>query len=151
MPARRVTAVAPALGLAVLALAACTTEDTPPLVFGQHQVLGVNIGTGATGTVPNLTLGFQAYDIAIVPVVDYDANGDPELLTATDAKDDGSQTEDTFSVLGQFDVQSQATDGRVGLGKFFATGFAARNLASGFAAQLGNQPVGGGTSAGPDN
>lgn len=50
-------------------------------------------------------------------------------------------TRDTFSVFGQFELDSKSQPSGVGLGKFFATGFAARKLADGFAERLKNANV----------
>ena len=45
---------------------------------------------------------------------------------------------DAFSVLGQFELVTEGQQAKVGLGKFFATGLAARRLADGFASALSN-------------
>ena len=50
----------------------------------------------------------------------------------------GAEAKDAFSVLGQFEVDSNGRQVEVGLGKFFATGLAAQKLADGFACKLGN-------------
>ncbi len=62
--------------------------------------------------------------------------------TATNANLRANCTRDTFSVFGQFELNGEAQPAGVGLGKFFATGFAARKLADGFAERLKNANVG---------
>jgi hypothetical protein len=128
------------------ALAGCATDPgrNMPLVFGQTQTLGISIGTSTTDPGVDLTLGFKARDIAVVPVTVVQADGGSTLIKSTAT--DGYQ--DAFSVLGQFEASAkgEGTGATAGLGKFFATGMAAKKLADGFAGKLSGQacptPVG---------
>ena len=115
-------------------LSACTaTNPNMPLIFGQSHTVGVSIGGSAIDQGVELTLGYKDKDIAIVPVTVKQADGSSTSVKSTAG--DGHQ--DALSVLGQFELNSDAKQGEVGLGKFFATGLAAKRLADGFAHKLG--------------
>jgi hypothetical protein len=137
-------------------LSGCSTSDNLPLVFMQTTTVGISASATAAQAAPDLTLGYRDVDVAIVPVV----AGGHSVRGVSPAGADGTPTDspippvqvaatlsnaggkspaytDALSVFGQFTVNtgqgSNATTPTVGLGKFFATGLAARNLASGFA------------------
>lgn len=109
--------------LLVSATNACAGDT--PLVFGQALTVGITIA----GTVPDqggeLTLGYKEKSIAVVPV-----------QPSSKAPDANGTHEDALSVLGQFEVEAKAGSPSVSLGRFFATGLAAKTLADGFKAQL---------------
>lgn len=118
--------------LAVLAGCAPSGPNMP-LVFGQSHTVGVSIGTSAAGQGGELTLGYKDYDLAIVPVTASQSDG-----TNAQLKSKAETHEDALSVLGQFELNSDAKQVDVGLGKFFATGMAATKLADGFKNKLSN-------------
>ena len=112
--------------IAAVPLAGCTTDQQGmPLIFGRTQTVGIAVA----GTVPDqgahVTLGFSDRNIAIVPT----AAPDGQLIRSTSA--DGS-FQDALSVLGQFEARGSGRDVEAGLGTFFSTGMASRNLAEGF-------------------
>jgi hypothetical protein len=110
------------LGIALaLAVSACAGE--PMLVFGQSQTVGLTIGASTTEQRGELSLGYKDYDVAVVPTQTLSQAGDHA---------------DSLSVIGQFEVDGGAEGAapRVGLGKFFATGLAAKTLADGFRCQV---------------
>lgn len=125
--------------------AGCVTKGDH-LVFGQSHTVGITVTGPSSGSGAEFTLGYKDRNIAIVPVTTTNADG-----TRIQLKAEGEEDVDAFSVLGQFSVGSgqtftAASGGasgaapgsiQVGLGKFFATGMAARNLADGFAEQMG--------------
>ena len=123
----------------------CATNQSLPLIFGQSHSVGINIGGNTTEGSVDLTIGYKDRDIAIVPVVMTDANGKVTQLQASVGKGfpAGKQVSgadiDAFSVLGQFSVEAKGggTEVSSGLGKFFATGIAARRLADAFACAMG--------------
>ncbi len=120
-------------GLAVTALCtACTTIQNPPLLFGQSHSVGIVIGGSAADNGAELTLGYKDRNIAIVPVTVKQQNGDSTQIKGTAS----AGFQDALSVLGQFEVNAKATQVETSLGKFFATGLAAKRLADGFAAKL---------------
>jgi hypothetical protein len=111
-------------------LAGCVTQDASiPLIFGQQQTFGVSMGGDASSQGVEMTVGFKDRNIAVVPVVAKNASGG--LVHVRSVATEGFN--DAYSVLGQFSAEADSTAGKVGLGKFFATGLAARNLAEGFA------------------
>jgi hypothetical protein len=135
-------------GLIVLiGLAGCAAVPNAPLLFGQATTLGVSVEAAPTGQTAGFVLGYRDANFAIVPTVVSQEGGDNQTLTGTAgglAKNGGD--EDAYSTLGQFNAQAGTTE--TTLGKFFATGIAARALADGFACK-----VSGGTDArctGPD-
>jgi len=107
--------------------------------------VGVAISGNATEGGTELTVGYKDRDIAIVPVTVQQSDGSRTQLEATVAKGfQADQTvsgedKDAFSVLGQFDLKAGASPANTGLGKFFATGVAARRLADGFACSMGGR------------
>ncbi len=139
---------------ALLALCAGCATKGDHLVFGQSHTVGITVTGPASGSGAEFTLGYKDRNVAIVPVTTTSADG-----TRMQLKAEGESDVDAFSVLGQFSVDSgqnfTAASGasgaapgsiQAGLGKFFATGMAARNLADGFAKQMGHvfpQPAAG--------
>jgi hypothetical protein len=86
------------------------------------------------GSVPDqgaqLTLGYGDRNLAVVPTTQ--TNG--EAIRGTGQ---GSDFQDSLSVLGQFEASGKASDVSASLGTFFSTGNAARLLAQGFSCKLG--------------
>lgn len=144
------------LSFIALAVAGCATDipKNMPLIFGESITVGIGIGATAADQGASVTVGFKSHDVAIIPVVAYDKDGNPVHLHATvtettgdkaaaqaqksknkAAGDPGSTTTntDSYSVLGQFSTTADGSGRRVGLGKFFATGTAAQQLSAGFA------------------
>jgi len=121
----------------VLASGGCNIPENQPLIFVQAHTLGISATTTGSQATPELTLGYRDLDVALVPIV---ANGQLVQSNAVDAQ--GHNFPDAYSVLGQFNVNTAAgTAPNVGLGTFFATGGAARSLATGFAKQLAGTPA----------
>lgn len=115
-----------------------SAPGTTMLVFGQTTTIGIAVGGSVTDQGASFSLGYQDRNFAIVPATVQQADGGATQVrsVASDTGPGGRQSsEDALSVLGQFDVQSR-TDGSgrvdIGLGKFFATGLAAKVLADGF-------------------
>lgn len=105
-------------------LGGCTTNSSV-LVFGTSDTLGLTIAGGANEGGGEVTLGFKERNIAISPVI---ANNGT-VLGANDPGDKGAS--DTYSVLGSFALGTNNQN--ITLGRFFSTGFAARELSRGFA------------------
>ncbi len=118
--------------IAIALCTGCTTIQNPPLLFGQSHSVGIVIGGSAADNGAELTLGYKDRDIAIVPVTVKQQNGDSTQIKGTAT----AEFQDALSVLGQFEVHAKATRAEASLGKFFATGVAAKKLADGFAAKL---------------
>lgn len=117
-----------------IALAGCATGSEAPLLFGSNKVFGVSIGGSATDTGGEFVVGYKGQDVAVVPVSTV-ASGDETFVGAI--APNGYQ--DSYSVLGQFhaDTKKPKKGANAGLGKFFATGNAAQNLATGFKDKMG--------------
>ena len=117
-----------------LSLGACAgTEQGIPLVFGRTQTVGIAVAGSVPDQGAHLTIGFTDRNIAVVPTTQ--SNGDPIRSEATDAN--GRPFTDTLSVLGQFSARAKGgTEVSAGLGTFFSTGLASRNLAEGFRDRL---------------
>jgi hypothetical protein len=116
-------------GIAALTLAACTTaQQGMPLIFGRTQTVGVSVAATVPDQGAHLTLGFSDRNIAIVPTT----TPSGELI-----RSNATEFNDALSVLGQFEVTTAGgTQVSAGLGTFFSTGLAARNLAEGFRDKL---------------
>jgi hypothetical protein len=115
-------------------LAGCTSNPNVPLFFAQTNTFGMSAHT-STAQGADLTLGYRGSDIAIVPVTATDAYGNLVLIAGT-----GKDIGDAMSVFGHFGAKVDSATS-VGLGSFFATGVAARQLAVGFRKRLENTPV----------
>lgn len=120
------------LGAAIM-MGGCATDQQMPLIFGQSHTVGISLGAGTTEQGADFVLGYKDKDIAIVPIAIQTGPGTYAQVGSLSGED----FDDSFSVLGQFEVNSGTTEAEVGLGKFFATGAAAKALADGFAAKLG--------------
>lgn len=122
------------LMLPALALLGGCATSTPnmPLVFGQTHTVGLAIGASTADQGAELTLGYQDRNIAIIPVTVAQPGGANTQVRSSA----GEGFEDALSVLGQFELDSSARGPSVGLGKFFATGNAAKTLADGFQQKL---------------
>ncbi|HCH5320672.1 hypothetical protein [Vibrio parahaemolyticus] len=111
--------------------------ENMPLVFGQSHTVGVSISGTTVEQGVDLTLGYKDKDIAIVPVTVEQSSGDSTLVKSTAGEDH----QDALSVFGQFELNTDAKNAEIGLGKFFATGLAAKKLADGFAHKMGLPPT----------
>lgn len=125
--------------------AAASGRSGASLVFAQYDYKALAIDGSAIEQGLKLTLGFKGKNIAVVPVLGRDANGN---LIHLEAKDPGSG-QDAYSVLGQFessdDVAIDAADKSrtttSSLGSFFSTGAASRTLSAGFKVKLCDEYV----------
>lgn len=118
-------------------LTGCSTSENAPLIFGTSRVVGVSVGASAAGTVPEVTVGFKDLNIAHVPTIFLDPNGEHGLIQGLDDFPNGAgvlRKGDAYSTFGQFALDSGATG--VALGTFFSTGVSARRISEGFACQV---------------
>lgn len=123
-----------AIGVLASAVAGCEVLPNNPVIFGQGTSVGISIGQSPTTQTPEFVLGYKDANIAYLPTVAVDANGNVQDLGGV-MRMNGNEFKETYSVLGQFEVNANTDPGKpsVGLGKFFATGNAAVKLAAGFA------------------
>lgn len=118
--------------MAACTAAGCATDAGTMLIFGQTQTVGITIGGTAADQGVEFTLGYRDKNFAIVPATVRQSNGDSTQVRSVASPG----FEDALSVLGQFEVSTNSKTADVGLGKFFATGTAAKTLADGFKAKL---------------
>lgn len=121
-----------------VALSGCNSYPNAPLVFYQATTVGISAtATGGSAT-PELSLGYRDTDVAVVPV----QTNSGSLIQSNQPDTNGKPFNDALSVLGQFQVNTNGgATTTIGLGKFFATGAAASQLADGFRTELSNSPV----------
>jgi len=124
-------AIVGAVGL----VSGCASNQNMPLVFGQSQTVGISIGAGTGEQGVDFVLGYKDKNIAIVPIAIEVSEGSHAQVGSMSGED----FDDSFSVLGQFEVNTDTSAGNVGLGKFFATGAAAKALADGFSSKLSGE------------
>lgn len=135
------------LTLPALALAGCASTKSQ-LFFGEAVNFGVTINSGASADGLDLTLGYKDRSIAIVPASVL-SNGESYTIDAQ-SEDPEGYVKDALSVFGQFKsvggapvatadkapagepTAAKAIRREVTLGRFFATGMAAANLAEGY-------------------
>ncbi|WP_395645439.1 hypothetical protein [Terricaulis sp.] len=126
--------------LLLVCTGACANQGA--LVFGTSDTVGISASGSAGETGAQLTVGFREQNAALAPVfvMPEGAEGseyDPRvvLLGANDAQTSAGHegASDTFSVFGSFSLRAETKDPNANLGRFFATGLAARELARGFA------------------
>jgi len=155
-------------GIGILALSGCTDfhHENQLLFFGQTDTFGIELDGSAPNQGVTFSFGYRGHNFAIIPVLanDYpeladgqslDKDQEPDAEVSSWAQRPCSEEQskknpnmcgkDTYSVFGQFEaasrVNSDGTEQKVeaSLGKFFATGFAAQELASGFKKKLENE------------
>jgi hypothetical protein len=150
-----------------MALSGCNAPDNLPLVFYQATTVGITANASPAQGSPEISLGYRDTDVAVVPVIaggrqvrgvsplnsDDNLNDQEDLVTLVSPTDKQKRAkfQDALSVFGQFQVDTSAggnnqTGASVGLGKFFATGLAARSLAVGFKCKLANTATNGAAS-----
>lgn len=122
-----------ALGLCSVALTGCNGRDNAPLLFVQTDSYGASVSAGPGTQGLEANVGYKGFNYASVPVTARDESGAVTPLNAVNTRDN----HDAYSVFGHFSSNAGATEGdatqpQIGIGKFFATGLAARRLAEGF-------------------
>lgn len=120
---------------AVAILVSGCATNTGRLIFAQSNTAGIDIGTSASTQGADFVLGYKGMNLAIVPVTVSQSDGSTEQIGASATKGHS----DALSTFGQFSINSNtdAKSPQIGLGKFFATGQAAKRLADGYAAKFG--------------
>ena len=102
----------------VSVLSGCAVDGPLPLVFGQAHTVGVTISGSVPEQAAELSIGYRDKDIAVVP---------------THVMSEAPENNDALSTFGQFELDTEGgAEVKAGLGKFFATGMAARVLSEGF-------------------
>lgn len=130
------------LALSIVMIAGCSSNQESPLIFGQSDSYGLSFNAGSVETGASLNVGYTGRNVAIIPVT---YRRTDNLRCRVEAVAGGFR--DALSVFGQFEAATEQDKDKNGdlvtrkvstsLGKFFATGGAARNISDGFAAKLG--------------
>jgi hypothetical protein len=109
-----------------------------PLVFMRSDVLGLDMGGTGTQDGIAFTLGFSNRNLALIPT---NARGPKGKLVsiAGDNQHGGAKQLDTLSVMGQFRVSTNTKAFNLDLGRYFATGVAARNLGIGVGSRVAKE------------
>lgn len=109
------------------------------MYFGQSNTIGIGISvqTAVAEQGPSFTLGYSGRSIAYIPTQAPSKGGKSRLINGGSQQRDGNEDNnneerDALSVFGQFKAQTGTNSIDYGLGRFFSTGLAARNLADGF-------------------
>jgi hypothetical protein len=125
-----------AIAAAAVVVAGCATGNgEAPLIFGTTNVYGVSIGGNVSETAGEFLVGYKGFDLAVIPVSAVESGSEQFIGASTP----GGGQRDSYSVIGQFnaDAGRKGKGASAGLGKFFATGAAAHNIARGFARKMG--------------
>jgi hypothetical protein len=143
----------------MVVLGGCNAPDNLPLVFYQATTVGITANASPAQGSPEISLGYRDTDVAVVPVIaggrkvrgvspvnSEDSLNEQEsslILSGSKDKQKTAKFEDALSVFGQFQVDTNADTksqtASIGLGKFFATGLAARSLAVGFKCKIADK------------
>lgn len=99
-----------------------------PLLFARTDVIGIDIGGSLAQQGLQFVLGANDRSIAFIPTTTRNAKGDVQSIMGADNGGNGVRSLDALSVLGQFQVSTEVRRLGFGLERYFATGFAARNL-----------------------
>ena len=139
----KTAATSPATPSSAKAPAASSPDAGPPanepkvirMYFGQSNTIGIGISvqTAVAEQGPSFTLGYSGRSIAYIPTQAPSKGGKARLINGGGSEDNSDNAEkDALSVFGQFKAQTGTNSIDFGLGRFFTTGLAARNLADGF-------------------
>ena len=131
----------------ICSLCGCACVSTPPLFFGELVTFGLDVGATPGSAGADFTLGYRDRNLAIVPVSAINSGRANEIVARS--QKDGKDRFDALSVFGQFKSQAEPSGGqatpaastRVKLGRFFATGLAATNLANGYRSGWTGSPL----------
>lgn len=122
------------------ALPAPPGSDKPyqrPLVYARTDVYGFDISGTTAEQGSSFTLGYANRNLALVPIVALSGGGRPSHLLGRHE----AALQDAYSVLGQFSASAQARQLGFGLERYFATGIAAQNLATGLRKAIASTPA----------
>ena len=107
-------------------LAGCSS--TLPLVFVDRTSVGIS---ASTDTGVEVSVGFDTKSAAIVPVGLVKKDKDGNVAEIVPLKAENGNVTDAYSTFGNFNssTRAEAVTVSVGLGRFFATGVAAQEIA----------------------
>lgn len=111
-----------------------------PLLFARTDVIGIDIGGSLAQQGLQFVLGYTGRNLALIPTTTRSDKGKVASIMGIDEDGDGPPAMDAFSVLGQFKANTEIRRLGFGLERYFATGFAARNLGDGVGMAIANDP-----------
>lgn len=120
-------------------------DDRPyqaPLLFLRTDVLGFNIGGSLAEQGLKFDLGYTNRNLALIPVVAAGSGGKAVgLLGHVEPSDTAARPlQDAYSVMGQFDTNTETARLGFGLERYFATGVAAYNLSESMRSVIARAP-----------
>lgn len=101
-------------------------------MFGRTDVVGFDISGSAAEQGGTFVFGYGGRNLALVPAYTPSKNS---KVSGLYAKSDGIER-DAFSVLGQFDANTETTKLGFDIKRYFATGLAAQNLSRSIASAI---------------
>jgi hypothetical protein len=111
-----------------------------PLLFARTDVIGIDIGGSLAQQGLQFVLGYSGRNLALIPTTARNNKGEVASIMSTDRDGEGTPAMDAFSVLGQFKANTEIRRLGFGLERYFATGYAARNLGDGLGAAIAQDP-----------
>jgi hypothetical protein len=120
-----------------------STADSPyqaPLLFLRSDVVGIDIGGSLAEQGLQFDLGYTNRNLALIPVYAAGAGGKVVRIAGGSDGAASDRSNDAMSVLGQFKVNTETTRLGLGLGRYFATGVAARNMGESISAAIAKIP-----------
>jgi len=128
-----------------LILAACSGSGSN-MLYSKTEVIGASIGIDVATRTPSIKLGSAGQDVAKVPAVRDNADGEPTVVTGIRKQWDPEtgniilEIEDSLSVCGAFGgmVSSGSGNNQLVVDKVFATGGAAQAVCDGIAEMYAN-------------
>ncbi|MEJ8860137.1 hypothetical protein WKW79_36820 [Variovorax robiniae] len=109
-----------------------------PLLFARSDVIGIDIAGSLAQQGVQFVLGYNERSIALIPATTRNYNGKVQSIMGADGDGDGPVALDALSVLGQFKSNTKTQSLGFGIERYFATGYAARNLGDGLGLAIAN-------------
>jgi hypothetical protein len=105
-----------------------------PLYFGRTDTLGIGLGQSSAEQGFQFELGYTSRNVALIPAFTRGTDGRIQPLVSGVVNGEGEEAphqRDAMSVLGQFQLNTKTRALGLDLTRFFATGMAAQNIATG--------------------
>lgn len=105
-----------------------------PLYFGRTDTVGIGLGQSSAEQGFQFELGYSSRNVALIPAFTRGTDGRIQPLVSGVVNGEGEEAphqRDAMSVLGQFQLNTKTRALGLDLTRFFATGMAAQNIATG--------------------
>ncbi len=122
--------VAIVIGMVAISGVLTGCGSTLPLIFADKTSVGIDISGSEQGI--DFVLGFKTKSVSIIPVAVRRKDKDGNVTEIIPVQAEDGEKRDAYSTFGNFtvDTQGETAAASVGLGRFFATGVAAQNIAT---------------------